>query len=228
MAQATWVRRSVSSARLARGRAAGASAARREDTAEVAEEPAGGVGVSPVELIPRIELRETYLNLAGGVSSHDTTAEIDIQFLSRVLLRYQAPFRLMETPNGEISGRGDLEIDAIGIVGSDPRWVAAVLVGDGARHRDAAPAGRGQAAGRIRRRGGDEAWPLAAHLRRRPGAGLHRRAERAAGRQPAVRGASARSCSASSTTGSSSTSTRSSISRKAPGACSAPSRSGAC
>ena len=39
-----------------------------QDSPEVAAEPPGGVGVSPIELIPRVELRQSYLKLEGGVS----------------------------------------------------------------------------------------------------------------------------------------------------------------
>jgi hypothetical protein len=96
---------------------------------EIAEEPAGGTGVSPVELIPRIELRQAYTKLVGGVSIHDTTAEIDIQFLRRILLRYQVPARLMETPAGQVSGIGDLQVTLIGIVASNARTVGALIAG---------------------------------------------------------------------------------------------------
>jgi hypothetical protein len=99
------------------------------EEAEIAEEPQGGAGVSPVELIPRLELRQAFTKLEGGVSVHDTTLEIDIQFLRRILLRYQAPARLMETPAGQVSGIGDLQVGLIGIVASNARAVGALLAG---------------------------------------------------------------------------------------------------
>jgi hypothetical protein len=99
------------------------------DDADVAQEPEGGAGVSPVELIPRIELRQAYTKLEGGVSTHDTTAEIDIQFLRRLLLRYQIPARLMETPAGQVSGIGDVQLSLIGIVASSARSVGALIAG---------------------------------------------------------------------------------------------------
>ena len=99
------------------------------DEADIAEEPQGGAGVSPVELIPRIELRQTFTKLEGGVSVHDTTAEVDIQFLRRLLLRYQVPARLMETPAGQVSGIGDLQVGLIGIFASNARAVGALLAG---------------------------------------------------------------------------------------------------
>ena len=106
-----------------------APAASAEDTGEAAEEPEGGAGVSPVELIPRVELRQSYQRLTGGVSIHDTTAEIDIQFLKRVLLRYQVPFRRMDGPAAQLTGLGDVELGAIGVVASDRRYVAALIAG---------------------------------------------------------------------------------------------------
>lgn len=99
------------------------------DDAEAAKEPQGGAGISPVELIPRIELRQAFTKLAGGVSIHDTTAEVDIQFLRRLLLRYQVPARLLETPAGQVSGIGDLQVSLIGIVASTARSVGALIAG---------------------------------------------------------------------------------------------------
>ena len=63
------------------------------------------------------------------MSIHDTTAEVDIQFLRRILLRYQVPARLMETPAGQVSGIGDLEVTLIGIVASNARAVGALIAG---------------------------------------------------------------------------------------------------
>jgi hypothetical protein len=99
------------------------------DDGETASEPEGGAGISPVELIPRLELRQAYTKLEGGVSTHDTTAEVDIQFLRRLLLRYQIPARLMETPGVQVSGIGDLQVGLIGIVASNARSVGALLAG---------------------------------------------------------------------------------------------------
>jgi hypothetical protein len=106
-----------------------AAAPDQPDDADVAREPAGGAGVSPVELIPRLELRQVYTRLQGGVSVHDTILESDIEFLRRLLLRYQVPARLMETPAGQISGLGDIQIGLVAILGSTPRFVAALLGG---------------------------------------------------------------------------------------------------
>jgi hypothetical protein len=96
---------------------------------DVAEEPPGGTGVSPVELIPRVELRLSYLNLPGGLAVNDTTAEIDIQFLRRILLRYEAPYRVLHTPEGQISGAGDLRITGLGILFSDPTRLLGIIAG---------------------------------------------------------------------------------------------------
>ena len=106
-----------------------AAPAGEADAAERAEEQGWGAGVSPIELIPRLELRQGFSKLEGGVSVHDTTLEVDIQFLRRILLRYQAPARLMETPAGQISGVGDLQVGLIAIVASNARFVAALIAG---------------------------------------------------------------------------------------------------
>jgi hypothetical protein len=94
------------------------------------EQPKGSVGVSPVELIPRLELRGSYFKLPNGVSFHDTTAEIDIQFLERVLFRYEGSYRVLRTPAGTtISGFADLQLTAIVDVASDPLYVVAAIFG---------------------------------------------------------------------------------------------------
>ena len=98
-------------------------AAAQADTAE----DEGGAGVSPVELIPRLELRQTFTKLEGGVSVHDSTLEVDIQFLRRLLLRYQVPARLLETPMGQVSGIGDLQVGLIAILASNARAVVALI-----------------------------------------------------------------------------------------------------
>ncbi len=99
------------------------------DAGEPAQEPAGGTGVSPVELIPRLELRQSFTKSTGGVSVHDTILEMDIEFLRRLLIRYQMPARLMETPAGQVSGLGDLQLALLGILASNARIVVAALVG---------------------------------------------------------------------------------------------------
>jgi hypothetical protein len=99
------------------------------DQEQAAGEPPGGAGVSPVELIPRLELRHVYQKLTGGVSVHDTILESDIEFLRRLLLRYQVPARTLATPTGQVSGIGDIQLGLLGILGSTPRFVAALIAG---------------------------------------------------------------------------------------------------
>lgn len=106
--------------------------ARRDDQTndiDVAGEPVGGAAVSPIELIPRLELRQVYTRGAGGVSVHDSILESDIEFLRRLLLRYQIPARLMETPAGQVSGLGDIQIGLVAVLGSTPHFVGGVLAG---------------------------------------------------------------------------------------------------
>jgi hypothetical protein len=92
-------------------------------------EPKGGAGVSPVELIPRLEIRQSILELGGGNSLHDTTAEIDIQFLDRVLLRYEGALRVLSTPAGQTSGIADANLKLIAVITSSPRLVVAAIPG---------------------------------------------------------------------------------------------------
>jgi hypothetical protein len=94
-----------------------------------AQAPKGGAGVSPVELIPRLELRQSFAALGGGVSLHDTTTELDIQFLDRVLLRYEGTVRVLDAPGGQKSGFGDARIQAITVLAANPTFVAALITG---------------------------------------------------------------------------------------------------
>src|SRR5688572_16618720 len=88
----------------------------------------GGAGGAPVELIPRIELRHSFAQLPGGASANATTSRIDVDFLRRVLLRYELPFvRLANAAGEQISGLGDITLQAIGVVTSTPRQVAVLI-----------------------------------------------------------------------------------------------------
>jgi hypothetical protein len=100
-----------------------------EPTGDVAEEPEGGAGVSPIEIIPRIELRQSVVRLSDGPSVHDTTVEIDIQFVRRLVLRYQVPYRRVTTPEGPVAGVGDVQVDALGILFASPNRLLAVSAG---------------------------------------------------------------------------------------------------
>jgi hypothetical protein len=99
------------------------------DPSEIAEEPEGGTGVSPVELIPRVELRHTYRKVDDAVSLQDTTAQISIQFLRRILLRYEVPHRTLATPDGSISGVGDTELGVVAIVASNAQLLVGLVGG---------------------------------------------------------------------------------------------------
>ena len=93
------------------------------------EEAKDSAGVAPVELIPRLELRQSFARLNGSTSLHVTTAEIDIAFLKRVLLRYQGPLVTVSGPTGQTTGFGDAELHAIGLLASSRRLVAVAIVG---------------------------------------------------------------------------------------------------
>jgi hypothetical protein len=110
--------------------AAAEPAAPSEDQpATAAEEVKAGAGVAPVELIPRLELRQSFAKLPNGQSVHITTTEIDIQFLDRLLLRYEGTVQVVRGPTGQISGLGDAQVAAIGLLAASPRFVAVVIGG---------------------------------------------------------------------------------------------------
>jgi hypothetical protein len=100
-----------------------------EGSGDRAAEPEGGAGVSPIELVPRIELRQSFVRLPHGVSASDTTAEIDSQFLRRLLLRYQMPRRILTTPAGQITGASDIQLLGLGIIASDATCLLATIAG---------------------------------------------------------------------------------------------------
>ena len=99
------------------------------ETETPAEAPKGGSGVSPVELIPRLELRQSFGALGGGVSLHDTITELDIQFVGRVLLRYEGTVRVLDTPAGQKSGFGDARLTVLTVLASNSTFVAGLLTG---------------------------------------------------------------------------------------------------
>lgn len=100
-----------------------------EHPADAAGEVKAGAGVAPVELIPRLELRQSFAQLPGDASVHITTTEIDIQFLDRLLLRYEGKLAVLKAPTGQISGLGDAQIAAILLLAARPRFVAVLLGG---------------------------------------------------------------------------------------------------
>jgi hypothetical protein len=109
--------------------AAEATAAPATDDTAAPVDATSGAGVAPVELVPRLELRQSFLQLHSGVSAHGTTAEIDIIFTNRLLLRYQGAIRVVSGPDGQTSGFGDAAIQAVVLVTSSPRVLAAAIVG---------------------------------------------------------------------------------------------------
>jgi hypothetical protein len=102
-----------------------------EPAEEVPEDTAHrGAGVAPVELIPRIELRHSFARLPAGASLSATTTRLDVDFFRRVLIRYELPFaRLANAAGEQTSGLGDITLQAIGVVTSNPRQVAVLIAG---------------------------------------------------------------------------------------------------
>ena len=152
-----------------------------------AEEAKDGAGVAPVELIPRLELRQSFAQLPTGASLHVTTTEIDIQFLSRLLLRYEGKLAVASTPTGQVSGFGDAQLSAIGMLGASPRFVAVVIGGVILDSASQPPLGEGKTQLVLRGRRRDEAVSLVVALRPRAGTGVSRRRQRAPRHQSAGR-----------------------------------------
>src|SRR5215471_6592657 len=81
-----------------------------EETAgeDIAQEPVGGAGVSPIEIVPRLEIRQSF---------------------QRLVLRFDVPYRVLGTPAGQVSGVGDIQVSALGIVDSTPLRLVAIVAG---------------------------------------------------------------------------------------------------
>jgi hypothetical protein len=99
------------------------------EAADVAGEPGGGAGVSPIEIIPRIELRQSYVRLSNGVAINATTPELDMQFFRRLLVRYQLPVPVVKTPDGQISGVGDVRLETLIIIASNQVGLVGAIAG---------------------------------------------------------------------------------------------------
>jgi hypothetical protein len=110
-------------------RAAAASGEPPRDPADIPEEPPGGAGVSPVEIIPRVELRHSFVRMPNSVSVNVTTTQLDLQLFPRLLLRYELPVQIVKTPAGQISGLGDVQLSSLLILASGPTHLVGVLAG---------------------------------------------------------------------------------------------------
>jgi hypothetical protein len=96
---------------------------------DVAGGPARGAGISPVDLIPRLELRQSYAQLPGDMALHQTTFEMDLQYVNRLMLRYEMPLGVAKTAGGQVSGLGDVGLGLIAAVASNDRALFALLGG---------------------------------------------------------------------------------------------------
>lgn len=101
----------------------------REGAENGDEQVQGAAGASPIELIPRIELRHSFSQLANGASVSATTAQIDMTFARRVLFRYELPHVRVDNAGVPASGLGDIQLQSIGVLTSSPWQVTALLAG---------------------------------------------------------------------------------------------------
>jgi hypothetical protein len=100
-----------------------------QETGEPPAEPQGGAGVSPVELIPRVEVRHSFVRMPNGVSANITTTELDLQIFPRMLLRYELPALVVKLPNGQMSGLGDVKLSTLVVLFSDRTHLVGLLGG---------------------------------------------------------------------------------------------------
>jgi hypothetical protein len=85
--------------------------------------------VSPVRLIPRIEVRHGFAQLTNGASVNTSTAQIDVLLLRRALLRYELPLPRVATGDAQIAGVGDVRLQTITMLTSRPRQVTVLIAG---------------------------------------------------------------------------------------------------
>jgi hypothetical protein len=115
-----------------------------EEPPEAAGEPEGGAGVSPVELIPRVELRQSFARTSSGADVNVATTELDLQLFPRMLLRYELPLQVVRTAGGQVSGLGDVKLSTLFIVASNRTHLLAALAGVVLDTASQAPLGEGK------------------------------------------------------------------------------------
>jgi hypothetical protein len=86
-------------------------------------------GASPIEIIPRLELRHRFVAPSSGGAVNSTILRMDIEVLRRGLLRYELPLTVARTPDGQISGIGDIRVTALAAVASSARQLAVLFTG---------------------------------------------------------------------------------------------------
>jgi hypothetical protein len=101
-------------------------------------------GVSPVELIPRVELRHEFMQAPHGLSLNATTTQIDIVFLRRVLFRWELPHSTLRMGDVPVSGYGDTRLQALGVLTSGPHQVSVLIAGVVANTASRPPLGAGK------------------------------------------------------------------------------------
>src|SRR3954454_4724328 len=85
-------------------------------------------GVNPARLIPRLELRQRFTQLAAGGKLDTTTLRMDVVLFRKALLRFEMPLVVQRTAEGTSSGIGDLHLSMFGLISTGPRH-AAILIG---------------------------------------------------------------------------------------------------
>jgi hypothetical protein len=91
-------------------------------------QPDNGTGVSPIELIPRLELRHRYVRQRNA-SLHFTILRMDVEFLRRALLRYDLPLVTVNAGGVTSSGLGDIRVGTIVITTSNAHYLTGVVAG---------------------------------------------------------------------------------------------------
>ena len=107
-----------------------------EGNPEGNEEPPAGAepsrdlsGASPVNLIPKVEIRHQLVAPDSGGHAHATTIRMDIMFFRRALLRYAVPLVTVGQAGVQRTGIGDIQVDSLTAVSAGPRHVAILAAG---------------------------------------------------------------------------------------------------
>jgi hypothetical protein len=99
------------------------------DEAESREEGQRLTGASPVDIVPRLEVRQQFVAPRGGGALNTTLLRMDMEVLRKGLLRYELPLVVARTPDGQISGIGDIRLTALALLTSGRTQLAVVLAG---------------------------------------------------------------------------------------------------
>jgi hypothetical protein len=107
----------------------GSGTSAKQPAASGQEEEFDPAAVSPVQLIPKIELRHEFVQPTHAGSVNTTTFQMDVQFLRRALVRFELPLPRLAVGDAQISGVGDIRLQALTLLTAGPGQVSVLITG---------------------------------------------------------------------------------------------------